>query len=321
MQKRMPLILSVVVLLAVVYVLDGINLPTQSRLWREATNAGHAPLFGVLSIAMLVFAKRFMRRTTEQFHYFIAAGVVASFVGGLTEFIQYFTPRDASVLDMIYNELGITSFLLFAATIDPKMQQYPLLKSLAGRNWVRLGSVLIVSCAFISFATITLAHARRQAQFPVISNFDSYLDHNFVLGSNATIDFVDPPTEWNSNKSDGVVRWHSDGKLLSALTIQYPYPVWTGYSSFHFEIFSDEQRDLHVFLRINDVAHNFEYDDRYNSELTVKPGLNQFTVSLADVVDLPDGRQMDMTSIANIILFTSGRQAPHTLYVDNIELK
>ncbi|MGB5137930.1 MAG: hypothetical protein WBP29_05310, partial [Candidatus Zixiibacteriota bacterium] len=64
MRRKLPFILSIIVLIGVVYVLDGINIPTQSRLWREVTNAGHAPLFGVLSIAMLVFANSLMRRST-----------------------------------------------------------------------------------------------------------------------------------------------------------------------------------------------------------------------------------------------------------------
>ncbi|MGB5106385.1 MAG: VanZ family protein [Candidatus Zixiibacteriota bacterium] len=321
MRRKLPFILSIIVLIGVVYVLDGINIPTQSRLWREVTNAGHAPLFGVLSIAMLVFANSLMRRSTEPFHYYLAAGIVSSFLGALTEFIQYFTPRDASVLDMIYNELGITAFLLLAATFDSRMQKYPSFRNFAGRNVIRATALIILAGAFISFATIALAHAHRKVQFPVICDFDSYLDRNFVVGANARIEFVDPPISWAGNKSPGAAKWSSDGKRLSAFTIQYPYPIWTGYQKFSLEIFSEAEKELLVFLRINDVSHNFEFDDRYNKELTIAPGVNRFVIPILEIEETPGGRQMDLTSIASIILFTSGGQEPHAIFVDNIRLE
>ena len=320
MKSKAGVVLSIAVLVGVVYILDGVNLPAQSRLWREFTNAGHAPLFGVLSIAMLALSRSWLPRQTAPFFHYCAATCVSVFIGAVTEFVQTFTPRDASVLDLIYNIIGITSFLACAATFDVDFREWLVLRSRAGRNLVRVMAVLLFSIAFIPFVTIVLAHVHRKAQFPVIIDFESILDRSFLATSEADLDLVEPPPQWSEDSSAHVGKWNMAPGHLSAVTVQYPYPTWEGFELLQIDLFSTLQEPLSVTLRVDDVQHNFEFNDRFNAELTINPGLNHVKIPLADIKNAPLGRQMDMSSIASIILFAPASEERRFLYLDNIAL-
>lgn len=321
MRNLTTIVLAILALLAGVYILDGIDLPIQSRLGREFTNAGHAPLFGVLSIAVLILTKAWFTRWRKPYSHFIFAGLTTAGLGFATEVVQYFTHRDASLLDMVYNLIGIASFLLFAATFDFGLRGLPILNRLSGRNIVRLFSLLILSTAFIAFAVMASAHAHRKAQFPVILDFESLLDNSFIEASNASVDFVTAPEPWEGSNSSVVCKWTIQPGALSSLTVMYPSPVWSGYNFLQLEIFSSLTDTIRVSIRINDVLHNFEYEDRFNTVLEVKPGLNLISLPLSEIENAPSGRKMDMTSIANIILFTTIDQSARVLFIDNIRLK
>ncbi len=321
MKSKAHIFLAVLALLAVVYVLDGVDIPAQSRVMRELTNAGHAPLFGVLSIAMLILSRSILVKIKKPVQHYVIAGVASLLIGVATEVGQILTPRDASLLDMLYNTVGIVSFLACWVTFDGKMRGYVVLESPTKRNLIRLTSILIFATAFLSFGTVALAHAHRRAQFPMICDFDSVWDKSFVLGSHAVIEFQAPPDKWSSNLSNGVCFWKTEPDQLSAVTIQYPYPIWTGYGSLVIEIFSQLSSQTTVSLRVNDVRHNFELSDRYNTELVVTPGPNRFSIPIADIENAPTDRLMDLTSIASIIIFAPPSRSSQTLFLDNIGLE
>lgn len=301
--------------------MDGVNLPAQSRLWREFTNAGHAPLFGVLSVAVLVLSRSWITRWRRPIHHYYFSAVATSLTGLFTEVVQYFTPRDASGLDMIYNLAGILSFLLIAATFDKNLRSVTLFRMTRSRVVARLVAVVLFSTAFISFSTIALAHAHRKVQFPVILDFESWLDKSFLLTSYAQIDFVSPPPEWTTNLSSRVAKWTITPDRLSAVTVQYPNPIWTGYKYLYLEIFSTLAQPVPITLRVNDVQHNFDSADRFNTTVEIQPGANLLTIPLTDIENAPHGRKMDMSSIASIILFTSISTDKQMLFLDNIQLK
>ncbi|MBK7090629.1 MAG: VanZ family protein [bacterium] len=320
-QNRTNIVLAILALLAGVYLLDGVEIPAQSRLWREFTNAGHAPLFGVLSIAVLVLTRACFNSWKSPKSYYLFAGITTAGLGFTTEVIQYFTPRDASALDMVYNLIGIVSFLVFAATFDRGLRVVSPLSRLRYRIIARLGSLVILSTAFIAFAVIASAHAHRKTQFPVILDFESFLDKSFLEASNAMIDFVQAPRTWTLNAGSKVCWWAIQPGKLSSITVKYPNPVWAGYDHLEFQIYSEMTEAVSVSLRINDVQHNFDFEDRYNTELRVEPGLNFVSIPLLDVENAPRGRKMDMTSIANIIMFTTVKDSLVALYIDNIRLR
>jgi hypothetical protein len=270
---------------------------------------------------MLVLSRALLPRVPCPILHYVLSGCASAVVGGGTEFIQYFTPREASLLDMLYNVIGIVSFLGCAVTFDLALRHHAPLRTLFRRNLLRLACLIVFATAFLSFGTVALAHAHREAQFPVICDFETIWDRSFIISSGGKIEFTPPPSAWSANHSHGVCCWSVKKGQGAAITVQYPYPVWSGYRNFLIDIFSAQVTENKVFLRINDIRHNFKYSDRFNTTLLIQPGPNHFTIPLTEVETAPAGRVMDMTGIANIIIFVDSGTPELTLFLDNIRLE
>lgn len=318
----MTIIVSIIALLGAVFVLDGVELPQQTRVWREFTNAGHAILFGVVAVVLLLLSRAlFVRRNWKPVaHYWVALGG-ALILGLATEIGQIIGPRDASLGDMLNNALGAGAFLLFAATLDQSLRDRLINRRLVSRNTVRVLALLLLAFAYLPFTILVLAHSRRQAQFPMISDFESFLDRRFAYGEDARLELVAPPPLWLSNTSCKVGKLTLLPGRISGLAIHYPFPVWTGYTFFAVEIYLEGSSGLTVNLRVDDTMHNFEHDDRFNRRIDLLPGLNRIQIPLSEIEFAPVSRRMEMNSIANIILFVSEIEAPAVIFVDDVRLE
>ena len=77
-------------------------------------------------------------------------------------------------------------------------------------------------------------------------------------------------------------------------------------------------------LRINDMEHDLgdnNYNDRFNTRLTLAPGPNRFELGLDRIRSAPKGRSMNMQAIRRLILFTVALPEPKTLYLREIRLE
>lgn len=322
MGRAVRIAISIVALLAAVFVLDGIDLPQQTRVWREFTNAGHAPMFGVVAVAILLLSRAMLDRKVKSpvTHYFIAF-IGAVTMGGLTELGQVIGPRDASLGDLVNDVIGAAAFLGILATFDSRFRESAVLRRPVLRLTVRVTAVMIFLVTYIPFTILVFAHSHRKVHFPVICDFESYLDRSFAFALDSDLDVGPPPSGWSDNGSTAVARIKLGQSGSAGLGIQYPAPIWTGYSAFAVDIYLDAATDHQIMLRIDDTLHNFEDNDRFNRVLELSPGLNQVEIPLEEIASAPATRRMDMESIANIIIFAGPTATPATLYIDNIRLK
>ncbi len=313
--------MALVALLAAVYALDGIALPEQTRVWREFTNAGHAPLFGVIAIAILVLAKALFRGKRKPITCYSISFFLSVLLGLLTELGQVIGPRDASLMDFANDVIGAAAFLGIAHTFDP---------AFAGGGWfsrpwlklsLRLGLISLFLTAYVPFAIVSLAHMHRRTQFPVVLDFESCLDRQFASCKNAAFDIVQTPTVWPENASARVGTITFLPQETSNFAVEYPFPRWRGYHRLSLEIYSTADCERKINLRIDDFQHNLEDWDRYGTVLKLHPGANVISIPLAEVENAPATRKMDMESIANIILFTSRLEIPFAIYLDNLRLE
>jgi hypothetical protein len=74
-------------------------------------------------------------------------------------------------------------------------------------------------------------------------------------------------------------------------------------------------------LRIHDWSHNQEYHDRYSSEFTVRPSVNQIRVPVGQVAGAPAGRRMDLADIHGIGMFVVRPERSFVLYFDGFRLE
>lgn len=308
--------------------LDLVSLPSHNRLWREVANSGHIPLFGLLSLVILRLSVFFLKsRFTRWYAHYLVALVVVTAIGVMSELLQMSGPRDADPYDLIRDVVGAIVFLSLISTIPRRILPWTLVdwSQKAGRL-LRLAALLLLMSSLWPVFYWSAAFYERQQQFPLICGFESIWEMAFVGADSGKIERVDPPPGWESDStySQGNNRV---GRYTFALGrhpgfhIKEPYPDFSGYETLIFDLFSKSDRTHSLVVRIDDRHHNNEYNDRFNLEIFIQPGMNRIEIPCSKIRFAPINREMDMTAIAVILFFALQPAEPFTIFVDNIHLR
>lgn len=302
--------------------LFGMRMPDNTRFWRELQNLGHIPIFGLFSLATFIILDKWLTKSRlRRIYLYIGAFALTNFLGGVTEIIQYFGPRDADIGDFMLNITGTMLFLGFYATIDSKNASF----------WKRYGNtyktaaqaVLIMAALLIILPQIFLgaAYLKRDNAFPLILAFESSWEKEFINIQDAEMEIVNIPEGWQHGAEGKVAK-------ISFLPAQYPgisiyetAPNWSNYNALTFSVYSEMEDTLHLSVRINDIHHDCNYEDRYTGGFRIDPGENFVNIPLDDVKQAPQGRPMDMEHMIHIMIFMSAPPKEMILFIDNIALK
>ncbi len=282
--------------------------------WSALLDAGHAPLSGLIALAVLQISATIRPELEDRrARRYGLAFALAIIVGALIEASQLPGPRDADEWDLVRDVLGAAAFLLFRLAGDVRTSP---VRSVASPL---LASGLL-TLAFWHLGALTVAYLERNATFPRLCDFEHGWERRFAVPSDADLDVVAAPDGWGHDPDDRVGRLTLRPATYPGLQVVAPYPDWRGYRRLEWEMYSDEEREITLELRIHDAAHTQEYEDRYNRTLTVRPGRNRFSIPLDEVRRAPRGRHMDMAAIANLAIFAHRPEDPITVYLDALRL-
>ncbi len=294
------------------------QLEGDSALTGEIQNTGHTPVFGLLGLTMLGLSRSILgNRVRGSLRHYLLAFAVTVFIGAMIEFVQIFGPRDADVWDLVRDAAGACSFLGFYATIDPRFAA-----ETAGRfkTAVRFVSLSVLLGALMPLIVTSGAYIHRNAVFPELLTFDSVWEAKFLTTRNADLSRVQPPEGFLEIADGDVGMLTVFPGTYCGFRIAEPCPDWSAYDALRFDIFSELDTTITLAVRIDDSHHNQEYEDRYNAVFEAPPGLTRISIDLEDVQYAPIAREMDMTAIWYVYVFTSNPERPVVLYIDNVEL-
>lgn len=264
-------ILRVFLLLSVTFLLFA-PLPSGTLWWREAIDSGHILVFLFYPFLFIPWLKEKRPDVVNASAYLIAL-LTGLLLGALVEGVQVYVDREASLHDMLGNLFGITAGLLLYMAINTRF--------VVGRRLMKvmlmLGAFGVIGYGLSPLIRLSLHYVERAEAFPVV---------------------MDLKTDW----AQSFIRY--DTGQYPGLTIIEPEADWAAYHSLRFSISSSSQRETKLVIRIHDRAHNQELSDRFNRRLSVKPGLNEFSIALEDVRDGPAQRLLDLQHIAGLTLFT-----------------
>jgi hypothetical protein len=101
-----------------------------------------------------------------------------------------------------------------------------------------------------------------------------------------------------------------------------PPPDWSGKDTLVIDMTNPSSRPLPLVLRILDRTHDWTHEDRFNQRLII-PAASRTSVriALAAVASSPRERRMDMTAIADVMLFARRPLDAGDLYVTRISLE
>ena len=306
----------VAVVAALVALVVCVDHPNETRLLDALFDAGHAPLFGVLALALRELAPG--RPRTRDAAAFVGVLILAF----LTEALQAQQPgRGMSAMDIGRDVVAGAAFLLLRAGASAHDATSRRSSARAHRRVRITVAVLLLSACFAEVGLVLAAYVERYRQLPRLATFDGTWWTRGMVETGTNV------LEWPASPSGSDVATAPLARLTlfpskySGIAIIEPYPDWRSYRRLVVPITSDLDAPLRLTLRIHDAAHDQRYEDRYNVELLVRPGANRVSVSLADVRRSPDRREMDMARVRGIVIFAYGLEHPSRLFLGPITLE
>jgi len=270
---------------------------------------GHVPLFCVITamVLWLLEWRRWPMTTTKNY---ILAGAISGCLAILTEILQQLTPdRSFQVGDIIHDLIGSALFLLFAYQYKRNLRKKSLLIMI-----IIAGVLLIISG--IPVLVTSIDELRSYMEFPLLASFETSMEMK-----RWSIEDRNERSLLHATQGERSLLVNLSPGLYPGVSFNHPPTNWQGYDNLSFDVYIEGTIQLPLTVRINDLAHNEEYEDRYNRTFMLQPGQNHLIVNLSEVEHAPKRRLMDMKRIAILCIFSYELKEPKTVYIDNFRLE
>ena len=294
--------------LCIPFLFIGIQTSLHFRLLPYLWNYGHIALFA--AIFWLIFSKWDI--FAQKSIYWTLSTTILSiiFFSVPIELIQNINSREYSFLDIIRNCLGGTIVIAFHPNSFKDTQTF----SRSKLKYVVVGIFIILSYPLMINTADTIIAYR---SFPILSDFESPYELTRWSGNQLEVKNLDA-----SNNHVMGNTFTTDE--YSKLTFETFPNNWVGFSKITFRIFNEGTDDQILKLRIHDRHHkksNWDYNDRFNQVINLTPGWNKISIDLNLVRIQPKNRNMDMSKIEKVILFSHKLQANTRFYFDDFKLE
>jgi len=314
---------GIAALLAAVFLLmlflDRFRFDSQSLFWHAARNFGHVPLFGVIAVIILWLLHLSVGGRLSALPRYAFAWIGAVGLGAISEYLQIASGRDADIMDWVYDIAGATAFLALHFTIDSRLSDKEKERMNRAGTPVRITALAILAVAGIPMVMGGAASGHRRTSFPKMYTFSSFLEKKFIESSHAVLEYAEPPAAWSSHDSQVAEVTFFPAKY-PGLALKGPWPDWRDYQVLTLDVFSPAESSISLNLMIKDLE-DASFNDRYNRELRIRPGLNKIRIQMADIENSPANRLLDLSSIQVIHLFVIEPQQALVLYFDDLLLE
>jgi hypothetical protein len=219
-------------------------------------------------------------------------------LGFLSEVIQEPLARDASWEDVFSDAVGALCALAVYALFDRRSRL---------ARPVRLAA-LVVALGCIAFyltplVRMTIAYAHRNAQFPVLVDFRSPIDQDWMVGYGTNRFLRGDALEVDFARSP----W-------PGVSLREPVPDWSTYRTLLIDVENPDAVELKFTVRVHDRGHWRDYSDRFNRRVVLAARERRtLRIDLAEVRRAPKGRLMDMHQVSNITLLRDARDGRRRL--------
>lgn len=299
------------ILLAIVVLSPG---PGSGRAGAALHDSAHAPGFACVTVLMLIGLSRYRARPLTLADYGIAFGLGVA-LGLATEIVQRFMGGDSSWLDLLSDTIGAAVACGVFASFD---------RRLSVRMRIGLAAIAIAALALhsVQFVRVGIAYAHRDQDFPVLFDAANRRAELFVVGTRSIISYTTLPAALAMRASEPSLSVLMVPGLFPGIAVEEPYPDWSRYALLKLDLTNPDMRPLELQLRVHDLAHNWESDDRFLQKVRLPANARTIvSIPIADIERAPRNRRLDTRSIADLRLFTDRRDAGRTFYVTRVWLE
>ena len=282
--------------------------PSASTVMHAFRNALHAPGFAALAVTLFLLLRSRMESGMA------LAGATSLCVGTaiIGELLQIATAGDASVVDLANDAAGDAGALLLMSFFDNDV--LPALKR-KSRFVLLAGGLLIMATAFHPAVSISHALVARAAALPELISFDHGWER-VLYRSYGGAEITRIPL----GDDGGLVAVVSMGRAQYSGLVIEPYPDWRGYTALRFSILALGHTPRRVTLRIDDVAHNGQYTDRFNRVFEINSSVSEFVVPLNEIAALQNGRKLRLDAVRSMMFFMIDTDGSEKIIIDDIRL-
>ncbi len=260
---------ALILLLLAVLAVHAIDSDRQSIILGGARNAGHIPLF--MLVTLLV--SRFFRGHTLKTVTTVAVIALSS------EISQLVTGGETDWRDLLADIAGASLMLAAIALWRGR------------RGAARLAAVGLMLIGVAPLCGWLYAGYQRSAAMPCLARFDAPLLSSAQRPMNASI----------SARTETTLSLSLGQKRYAGLRLLDPVADWSGYDRLTIDFATAPP--VPITLRIHDRDHNNEHEDRFNRRFD--SGSASVSIPLDQIRNAPTGRSMDLTRIEALTFFTS----------------
>lgn len=276
---------------------------------RTIENAGHMPLFFLITLAVLYVLRAWRPFTSGRLHpvwLYVIGGVAGIGAGFLSEVIQRPLRRDASWEDVFADAVGAVCALAVYALFD---------RTAAFRRWRRMVAALVVlGCAIVyltPLVNMARAYMHRNAQFPVLADFHSPVELFWTVSFGVRREIVDDALQ---------VDFVADE--FPGLSFHEPVPDWRAYRTLLIDVANTDSLPLTLGVRVHEIGHGREYADRFNRHFDLAPGERQLLrIAIEDIRNGPRTGPMDLQRVSDITLFRVKNSGSRQLRLHGMRLE
>jgi hypothetical protein len=317
--QRAAVVIAIAALLAVLLF---VSLPGRGLWYQVSLNASHGPIFAVVAVLLLVMTPSDSRTGVPAY---VNAFFAAIGLGILVEILQTLAHRPGSPFDVMTDAAGAAAGLglwaLVAGRREAAAHSTPPRRA-TGFWWplaIALAGITIVAWQPLQAAR---AYAHRASGFPTLARFEDARDLAFVTTAGTNVGVVGLPARWARVAGERALRLGFDGQHAPAVQIVEPTADWRGYSVIAADLTNAGETEVRLTFRIHDATHDWSHEDRMNLPLVMAPGTRTTVrVALSEVQAAPAVRPMDLSRIANVMLFGVPAQPPGEIYVSRLWLE
>lgn len=277
------------------------------RIMPHVFNVSHV----VLSAVVALVAHRLARRVLGQFiklprwlPWCAGVGAVVVFGGGL-ELAQHFVPGMPSWRDFAIDVMGgVAGLLLFAP---------PARDTSRGRRATLRALGVVVGVAAIAPSASAISTVLiRDKRFPELVRFEPRQQSFIHIRGGARLSRPDTPNQAHSYQKDAVQLTLPAGGY-AGLGLSPPRGDWAPYKELLVPLYSLSDQPVKLSFRVHDFGYQGNALDRFSTELTLTPGVNEVRIAIADIQSAPQGRSMPLDEISYLSLSSKERAEPVAL--------
>ncbi len=95
---------------------------------------------------------------------------------------------------------------------------------------------------------------------------------------------------------------------------------WQDFSTFSFDVYNPQNREVSLTVRIDDKKDYPDYPDRYNKSFRLRQGANTIIIPIHELETSGTKRRLNLDNIYKVIMFMAQPKEKAVLFFDNFRL-